>query len=107
MMSSLVNIVLFLALVITSVCVLGMYRKLKRLDAYHSEYKRIFDQTAEALGSAGAALRAFTTDGRDVLDALGTKIDEAKVLLSELQTVTRARDAGHGQMALSHRREET
>jgi hypothetical protein len=85
-MSSLVNIILFIALVLTSLCVVTMYLKLKRLDAYHAEYKRIFDQTAAALGSAGEAVRTFTSEGREILDALGARIDEAKAVMFELET---------------------
>jgi len=97
MMSSLVNTILFLALVITSLCVLAMYRKLKRLDAYHAEYKRIFDQTADALGSANDAVRTITTDGREILEELGIRIDEAKKIIAELKAVDRTfapQDAG-------------
>jgi hypothetical protein len=97
-MSSLVNIILFLALVLTSVCVLTMYFKLKRLDAYHAEYKLIFDQTAEALGSARDAMRAFNAEGKDVLSALGTRIEEARSILSELESA-RGNPAGTVQAA--------
>ena len=84
MTSSLVDAVLFLALVLTSTCVGAMYLKLRRLDAYHAEYKGVFDQTAEALGSARDAIRDFTTEGREVLEALSAKIDEARAALSDL-----------------------
>ncbi|WP_205800258.1 hypothetical protein [Microvirga terricola] len=88
-MSSLVNIVLFIALVTTSICVLGMYQKLKRLNAYHAEYRRTADQTAEALRLAGISLNSFATDGRDVLGALDTRISEARDLLIALQDAAR------------------
>lgn len=87
-MSSLVNLVLFLALIATSLCVLAMYRKLKRFDAYQTEYKRLFDQTSVALNSAGDAVRTFGTEGREVVEALGSKIDEARGVLAELEAAT-------------------
>lgn len=90
MMSSLVNAALFLALVVTSVCVVSMYRRLKRLDSYHVEYKRIFDQTAEALTSANEAVQMLNEDGRDVLQALGQRIEEAKVMISKLELANNA-----------------
>lgn len=87
-MSSLVNGVLFLALVLTSVIVVTLYLKLKKLDAYHAEYKLVFDQTAEALGSAREAVRSFSTEGRELLEALSARIDEARAVLVELEAAT-------------------
>ena len=84
-MSSLVNVVLFLALVLTSLCVLAMYRKLRQLDSYRAEYKIVFQQTAQALDSAGAAVRTFNDEGRELLETLGKLIEEAKVLKSDLE----------------------
>jgi len=89
MMSSLANAILFFSLVLTSVCVLIMYRKLKQLDAYNAEYKRTLDRTAAVLDSASQAVRTFGTEGREVLVALGVRIDEAKAIMSELETVQR------------------
>jgi hypothetical protein len=84
MMSSLANALLFVALVATSTIVAVMYRKLKRLDAYHAEYKAIFDQTAEALSSAQKAVAGFSQESRDTLVALGAKVEEAKILINEI-----------------------
>jgi hypothetical protein len=63
-----------------------MYRKLKRLDAYQAEYRRIFDQTNDALNAASIAMQTFKIEGREVLEALDTKIGEARAVLSELET---------------------
>ena len=89
-MTSLVNAVLFAALVLTSVIVVAMYRKLKQLDAYHAEYKLVFDRTAEALGSAGEAVNSFKTEGRELLEALGARIEEARAVMTDLEALTRA-----------------
>lgn len=88
MMSSLVNLVLFAALVITSLCVLAMYRKLKRFDAYQAEYKRLFSEASTALNSAGEAVRTFGKDGKEVADTLGDRIDEARAVLVQLTAAT-------------------
>jgi hypothetical protein len=85
MMSSLANSVLFLALVTTSAIVAIMYRKLKRLDAYHAEYKKIFDETGAALASAQDAVIHFGAESRETLAALGARIEEAKVLIQRLE----------------------
>ncbi|RDI50420.1 hypothetical protein [Microvirga subterranea] len=90
MMSSLVNLVLFAALVITSLCVLAMYRKLKRFDASQAEYKRLFQEASVALGTAGDAVRAFGTEGKEVADALGARIDEAREVLAQLAVATQS-----------------
>lgn len=97
MMSSLVNAVLFLALVLTSAIVVAMYRKLKQLDAYHAEYKLVFDQTAVALGAAGEAVRSFSTEGRELLETLGRRIDEARAVMADLETAANEAKRRHGQ----------
>jgi hypothetical protein len=95
-MSSLVNAILFLALVLTSICVVTMYFKLKRLDAYHAEYKRIFEQTSVALGSASEAVKSFNAEGRELLGALGVRIEEARTLLSELEAAGQSSNEPRG-----------
>ena len=85
-MSSLADAVLLVALVATSVIVAIMYAKLKRLDGYHAEYKRVFDQTAHALVAAQQAVNGFGREGRDTLLALGERIEEAKSLIAELDS---------------------
>lgn len=94
-MSSLASAVLFIALVVTSVLAFAMYRRLKRLDAYHADYKRIFDQTATALSAAHKAVHAITTDGRVVLEELGTRIDEAKKILAQMPPIDRHPSSHH------------
>lgn len=86
-MSSLANIILFIALVTTSAIVAVMYRKLKRLDAYHAEYTRIFDKTGEALIDAQKAVSSFGSEGKETLVALGVRIEEAKALIERLDTL--------------------
>lgn len=88
MMSSLANVILFLALVTTSTIVAVMYRKLKRLDQYHAEYKRIFDRTGEALLGAQNAVATFGAEGRETLMLLGTRIEEAKEAARQLEALT-------------------
>ncbi|KQP55208.1 hypothetical protein ASG40_09490 [Methylobacterium sp. Leaf399] len=84
-MTPLVDTVLLLALIATSACVVPMYLKLKRLDRTQAEYGRIFAQSGQALHSAGEAVRGFSTEGREILEALTVKIDEARRTLSDLE----------------------
>jgi hypothetical protein len=89
-MSSLANIILFVALVITSGMVALMYRKLKRLDRYHADYQRIFDQTGEALIGAQNAVASFGSEGRATLALLGARIEEAREAAKQLEAMTQS-----------------
>ncbi|TGE00650.1 hypothetical protein [Methylobacterium nonmethylotrophicum] len=89
-MVSLVDGVLLAALVGTNACVLPLYLKLKRLDRAQAEYGRAFAASGHALASAGEAVRGFTGEGREVLAALGAKIDEARATLEALEAGRRA-----------------
>jgi hypothetical protein len=102
-MSSLANTILFVALVATSAIVALMYRKLKRLDAYHAEYTRIFDKTGEALVNAQTAVSNFGIEGRETLTALGSRIEEAKFLIERLEALTeRAERQAKSRSDISH-----
>ena len=90
MMSSLANLILFIALVITSAMVALMYRKLKRLDQYHTEYQRIFDKTGEALMGAQSAVTNFGAEGRETLALLGARIQEAQEAAKHLEALTQS-----------------
>jgi Na+-transporting NADH:ubiquinone oxidoreductase subunit NqrC len=88
-MSSLANVILFLALVTTSIMVAVMYVKLKKLDRYHAEYQQIFDRTGEALKGAQTAVVSFGSEGKETLAMLGARIEEAKAVATQLETLTR------------------
>lgn len=88
-MTPFVDTILLLALVVTSACVVPMYLKLKRLDRTQAEYGRIFAESGQALASAGDAVRSFSTEGREILEALTVKIDEARQTLSDLEASRR------------------
>jgi hypothetical protein len=92
-MASLVDGVLLTALVATSACVVPMYLKLKRLDRAQAEYGRAVAASGHALASAGEAVRSFAGEGREVLDALGRKIEEARATLAELEAARARLDA--------------
>ncbi|BAU89267.1 hypothetical protein MPPM_0662 [Methylorubrum populi] len=84
-MGSLVDGILLVALVATSACVVPMYLKLKRLDRTQAEYGAAVAASGVALTQAGEAVRSFKEEGREVLDALSLKIDEARAALAELE----------------------
>ena len=84
-MGSLVDGILLVALVATSACVVPMYLKLKRLDRTQAEYGAAVAASGVALTQAGEAVRSFKEEGREVLEALSLKIDEARVALADLE----------------------
>jgi len=88
-MSSLANLILFLALVTTSIMVAVMYVKLKKLDRYHAEYQQIFDRTGDALKGAQTAVVSFGAEGKETLAMLGSRIEEAKAVAAQLEALTR------------------
>ncbi|MBB4040768.1 multidrug resistance efflux pump [Microvirga flocculans] len=87
MMSSLANTILFLSLVITSVMVAVMYRKLKKLDRYHAEYRQIFDKTGDALTAAQKAVAGFGKEGKETLTLLSLRIEEAQAAARQLEAL--------------------
>ncbi len=84
-MGSLVDGILLIALVATSACVVPMYLKLKRLDRVQAEYGAAVTASGIALTQAGDAVRSFSGEGREILEALSLKIEEARALVSELE----------------------
>ena len=98
-MGSLVDGILLVALVATSACVLPMYLKLKRLDRTQAEYGAAVAASGVALTQAGEAVRAFKEEGREVLDALSLKIDEARAALAELEASRAALVAARSEKA--------
>ncbi|HEV2544631.1 MAG TPA: hypothetical protein VGU70_17905 [Methylobacterium sp.] len=98
-MGSLVDGILLVALVATSACVVPMYLKLKRLDRTQAEYGAAVAASGVALTQAGEAVRAFKEEGREVLDALSLKIDEARAALAELEASRAALVAARSEKA--------
>ncbi|WP_346896933.1 hypothetical protein [uncultured Roseibium sp.] len=89
MISALVDGVLLLALVITTWKMVAMYRELKRLGSYHMDYQRIFDQTALALDGIEVSIQELNVRGAQVLNALGSRMDDARELIAEIDSLTR------------------
>jgi len=81
--------VLLLALLLTTLRVGSMYRELKRLRGYQSQYVEVFDATSRAAGEIGAAVRHLGSEGRDVLERLELGIAEARELARRIEA-TRA-----------------
>jgi hypothetical protein len=87
MMSSIVDTVLFVALLLTTGSVVLMYRKLKQLDGLQSDYQRALKDASTALTAAREAMTGIQAEGRDTLTRLGHEIEEAKRLITELDVL--------------------
>ena len=98
MISYLVDAALMVALVITSVKMVAMYRELKRLGGYHADYQRIFDQTTLALDGIEVSIQEINVRGAQVLNALGSRMDDARGIIADIETLMR--DARKHQAAL-------
>jgi methyl-accepting chemotaxis protein len=84
MISSVVDIVLFVALLFMSFRVTKMHRELVRLRAHHGEFTQVLGKTNETVGDMVVMVREFSADGRQMVHALGDKIDEARRTIAEI-----------------------
>ncbi|MTH98266.1 hypothetical protein [Roseibium sp. RKSG952] len=89
MTSAIVDGVLLLALIVTTIRMISMYRELKRLGSYHEDYKRIFDQTSLALDGIEVSVQEINVRSSQLLNALGSRMDDARELIAEIDTVMR------------------
>lgn len=76
--------VLFVALVVTSGCVVLMYRKLNELSTVGRHYRLALHDSAAALGEARDAVALLNNDSRELISALCTRIGEAEALVARL-----------------------
>ncbi|MES0809020.1 hypothetical protein ABLO27_06030 [Roseibium sp. SCPC15] len=89
MISAIVDGVLLIALVATTVRMVSMHRELRRLGTYHEDYQRIFDQTALALDGIEVSIQEINVKGAQILNALGSRMDDARDLIAEIDGLTR------------------
>jgi hypothetical protein len=89
MISAIVDGVLLLALVVTTIRMLQMHKDLRRLGSYHEDYQRIFDQTALALDGIEVSIQEINVKGAQILNALGNRMDDARELIAEIDALTR------------------
>jgi hypothetical protein len=82
------EVVLFAALLLTSLQVLRMRSELRRMRSFHAEFQSIFSQTEAALGAIQSTVRDLQASGREVVEELGQQIDTGYRLLGELKSVS-------------------
>src|ERR1700741_824768 len=90
MITYLIDGVLLLALLFTSLRVGAMYRELKRLRGYQAEYVEVFGNTSRAADHIGDAIRHLSREGRAVLERLEGRIEEARDLMRQLEDARRS-----------------
>lgn len=104
-MSSLIEAVLLAALVMTTACVVPMYRRLKRFDGCQAQYRDMIETSSRRLAHAGDAVQGFATEGRTILAQLAREIDLAEAALASLKAERLAlSDATPPQSAAAARR---
>ncbi|GLK70073.1 hypothetical protein KHC23_22005 [Ancylobacter dichloromethanicus] len=76
---------LFVALVVTSGCVVMMYRKLKQFSHVGLTYRLALHDSAAALAEARDAVALLNDDSRALLADLSVKIHQAEDLVGRLE----------------------
>jgi len=86
MASYLVDLILFAALLITSIRVTRMHRELVRLRTCQTEFVATVDQTATAFDEFSLAVHEFNVNGTQLAGILSLKIAEAHEAIAKLDT---------------------
>lgn len=84
MISSIIDGILLTALAATSVCVLLMYRRLKRFDVLQTEAAAAFARSAKALENAKSALETLHENSGEMAVSLAARLNEARMMMNEL-----------------------
>lgn len=93
MISSIIDLVLISALGVTSICVLLMYRRLKRFDALQGDAAKAFAAASEALEQARYALYGLQSEGDVMAVALANRLNEARMVINDLDRSIMSRPA--------------
>lgn len=89
MISYLADGILMLALVVTSIWVMKMNSRLQKLRDNQFEFRRIMEQTNLALEGIELSIDEINIRGKQVLNALGNRIDEARDIVADIDKMTR------------------
>jgi len=84
MTSYLVDLILLVALLFTSVRVTKMHRELVRLRAYQGEFSAIVDRAMEAFDTIALSMDDLSANGNELVNALSRKVEEAREAIAEL-----------------------
>jgi hypothetical protein len=84
MASYLVDVVLLVALLFTSVRVTKMHRELVRLRKDQGDFGAVLGKTTDAVDDMALMIREFSADGTQLVNALGGKIEQARRAIMEI-----------------------
>jgi hypothetical protein len=90
MISYLIDGVLLMALLLTSLRVGAMYRELKLLRRHQAEYLEVIGNTSRAADHIGDAVRHLSRQGRTILEGLEARMEEARALTARLEAAMRS-----------------
>jgi ATP-dependent Clp protease adapter protein ClpS len=85
MASYLVDLVLLAALLFTSIRVTKMHRELVRLRACQSDFAFVLGKTTETVDDMVLMVREFSAEGKQLVNVLGTKVEEARKLVMQIE----------------------
>ncbi|HEY0329371.1 MAG TPA: hypothetical protein VGC77_09750 [Rhodopseudomonas sp.] len=84
MASYLVDVVLLAALLFTSVRVTKMHRELVRLRNDQGDFATVLGKTTDAVDDMVLMVREFSADGRQLVNVLGDKIEQARQAIVDI-----------------------
>jgi hypothetical protein len=85
----LVESVLFVALLVTSISVLQMYREIRRLRNDQAAFLRAIADTNQTFDGLKGTLQEISRDGLQVAQRLETRVAEGRALIEQLETFRR------------------
>ncbi|MEW6645306.1 MAG: hypothetical protein AB1586_32735 [Pseudomonadota bacterium] len=90
MASYLVDLILLIALLVTSIRVTRMHRELVLLRAGQSDFATVLGKTTEAVDDMVLMVREFNAEGKQLVHVLGGKIDEARKAVTDIEALSEA-----------------
>ena len=87
----LVDLILVIALLFTSIRVTQMHGQLVRLRTEQSDFALVLGKTTEAVDDMVLLVRDFSDDGKQLVTALGDKIEEARQTIVDIDAHQDAR----------------
>ncbi|WP_027581560.1 hypothetical protein [Bradyrhizobium sp. Ai1a-2] len=86
MASYLVDLILLAALLVTTIRVTRMHRELVHLRASQGDFAFILGKTTETMDDMVLMVREFSADGKQLVNILGSKIEEARKAIVDIET---------------------
>jgi hypothetical protein len=85
MASYLVDLILLAALLATSIRVTRMHKELVHLRTSQSDFAFVLGKTTEAVDDMILMVREFSADGKQLVNVLGGKIEEARKAIMDIE----------------------